>query len=92
MNESHKYSESERCVVYKQTDGYMELSMIFNKEIKTVDICMSMFVKNDEPMINPTGSSAVNLPAKCGHMQSIYPTLSIEDVEFLYKKTNELFG
>ena len=33
MNESHKYSESERCVVYKQTDGYMELSMIFNKEI-----------------------------------------------------------
>lgn len=94
MNESHKYNETDRCVVYKQRDEGMELSMIFNKDMKTVDISLLMFIRNDEPMLEPMDmeSDWIRHSAKYGHWQQIFPTLGVEDVEFLYKKTKELFG
>jgi len=92
MNESHKYSESERCVVYQKSDGGMKLSMTFNKDTKSVDINLMMFVRNDEPMLEPMESEWVRYSAKYGHWQQIFPTLSVEDIEFLYMKSRELFG
>ena len=92
MDESHKYSETDRCVVYKQTDCGMELSMIFNLEIKTVDISMSHFIRNNEPLIVPMVNDADKYSAKYGHWQQLPPALGMEDVEFLHKKTKELFG
>lgn len=92
MNESHKYDETDRCVVYKQRDEGMELSMIFNKDIKTVDISLMIFVRNDEPMLEPMKNVFIRHSAKYGHWQQIFPTLGVEDIEFLYKKTKELFS
>ena len=92
MNESHKYSESESCVVYKQCDDGMELAMLFNKDTKTVDIQLMMFVRNNEPMLEPMESEWIQHSAKYGHWQQIFPTLGVDDVEFLHKKTMELFS
>lgn len=94
MNESHKYNESDSCVVYKQKDEGMEFSMCFNKDMKTVDINLLLFVRNDEPMLEPMDmeSDWIRHSAKYGHWQQIFPTLGVEDIEFLYKKTKELFG
>lgn len=92
MNESNKYGETESRVIYKQNDGSMELSMAFDKIDKTVDICMSMFIRNDTPMLEPMESDWIRHSAKYGHWQMVSPTLGVEDVEFLYKKMKELFG
>ena len=94
MNESHKYNEIESCVVYKQADEGMLLSMCFNKDMKTVDINLLIFVRNNEPMLEPmyAENDWIRHCAKYGHWQQIFPTLGVEDVEFLYKKTKELFG
>lgn len=94
MNENHKYNETESCVVYKQADEGMQLSMCFNKDMKTVDISLLIFVRNGEPMLEPMDAESdwIRHSAKYGHWQQIFPTLGVEDVEFLYKKTNELFG
>lgn len=94
MDESHKYNETERCVVYKQADEGMQLSMCFNKDMKTVDINLLIFVRNDEPMLEPMDAESdwIRHSAKYGYRQQILPTLGVEDIEFLYKKTKELFG
>ncbi len=92
MNESHKYSDTESCVVYKQNDGTMELSMMFNKDTRTVDIQLMRFMRNDVPMLEPMESKWIQHSAKYGRWQQIFPTLGVEDVEFLHKKTMELFG
>ena len=94
MNESHKYNETDSCVVYKQEDEGMKLSMCFNKDMKTVDINLLIFVRNGEPMLEPMDAESdwIRHSAKYGHWQQIFPTLGVEDVEFLYKKAKELFG
>lgn len=94
MNESHKYNESERCVVYKECDDSTQLSMIFNKDTKTVDISLCIFIRNDETMLEPMDAESdwISHSAKYGHWQQIFPTLGVGDIEFLYKKTRELFG
>lgn len=43
MKESDKYTETDRLICYKHVDGGTELSMIFDKETKTVDIDLSTF-------------------------------------------------
>ena len=90
MKETDKHNETDRCVVYKQCSQGTQLSMIFNKEEKNVDISFQMFIRNDEPMWEPMDSN-VRYSAKYGHWQQLSPILSIEDIEFLYKKTKELF-
>lgn len=92
MNENHKCSESDRCVCYKKKDNSSEMTMIFNKDIKTVDISASIFIRNDEPMFEPMENEWVKHSAKYGYWQQISPTLGIEDITFLYEKSRELFG
>lgn len=91
MNESHKYSESESSICYKQKDSGMEFSIIFDKNTKTVSVTQSIFVRNDEPMLEPM-DEWVSHSAKYGHWQQVIPSLGREDVEFIYQKYNELFG
>lgn len=91
MQESDKYTETDRIVCYKHADGGTELSMIFNKETKTVDIDLTMFHRNDEPTLDPM-SEDVKYSAAYGHWQKEITCLGLEDIEFLYKKSRELFG
>lgn len=92
MTEHNKISETESEVVYQKKDSSCILSMSFRKDIKTVDISQSIFVRNDEPMLEPMESEWIRHSAKYGHWQSIFPTLGREDVEFLYGKYMQLFG
>lgn len=91
MQESDKYTETDRLVCYKHADGGTELSMIFNKETKTVDIDLTMFHRNDTPTLEPM-SEDVKYSASYGHWQRGITCLSLEEIEFLYKKSRELFG
>jgi len=92
MNESNKYGETDRYVVYQKRDDSMSLSMVFNRDTKTVDIRLMMFVRNNEPMLEPMESEWIQHSAKYGHWQQVFPTLGVDDVEFLHKKTMELFS
>ena len=63
---------------------------IFNKETKSVDIELSMFHRKDEPTLEPMNEST-KYSAAFGHWQSEITCLGLEDIEFLYKKSKELF-
>jgi len=89
MKEKDKYSETDRLVCYKHKDGGTELSMIFNKEIKAVDISLMMFHRTDEPTLEPMGEDVYS--AAYGHWQREITCLGLEDIEFLYQKSGELF-
>ena len=90
MKESDKYTETDRLVCYKHVGGGTELSMIFDKETKTVDIELSMFHRKDEPTLEPMNEST-KYSAAFGHWQREITCLGLEDIEFLYKKSKELF-
>lgn len=90
MKESDKYTETDRLVCYKHVDGGTELSMIFDKETKAVDIELSMFHRKDEPALEPMNEST-KYSAAFGHWQREITCLGLEDIEFLYKKSKELF-
>lgn len=91
MKESDKCSESERNVTYKHIVPGNTLSMSFNKELKCVDIVQMNFQSSGEPILEPMNEN-VRYSAKHGHWQMVFPCLSIEDIDFLYKKSMELFG
>lgn len=91
MQESDKYTETDRIVCYKHADGGAELSMIFDKETKTVDIDLTMFHRNDEPTLEPMAENT-KYSAANGHWQREITCLSPEDIKFLHKKSRELFG
>ena len=91
MTEHNKISETERMVVYQRKDSSSGLTMMFNKEIGTVDISQDIFIRNNEPLLEPMDDKLCH-SAKYGHWQMISPTLGMEDIEFLYEKSRELFG
>lgn len=93
MTEHNKISETERTVVYQQKDSSCSLTMVFNKDIKTVDISQSIFIGNSdsEPVLVPMESKGNKHSAKYGHWQTISPTLGMENIEFIHKKSKELF-
>ena len=91
MNESNKYSETDRFVCYKESDNSCELSMIFNKDSQTVDISLMMWYSNGEPILEPMNES-ISYSAKYGHWQSELVVLGMDDIEFLHKKSKELFN
>ena len=86
MNESNKYSETDRFVCYKELNDGCELSMVFHKDIiPAVDISLMMWCPHGKPTIEPSHS------AKYGHWQSELVVLGMDDIEFLHKKSKELF-
>ena len=92
MNEHNKISETERLAVYQIKDSGSKLTMIFNKDIKTVDISQEIFIRNNEPALEPMESEWIKNSAKYGHWQTIHPTLGRENLEFMYNKYIQLFG
>jgi hypothetical protein len=93
MEEKDKYSETDRTVCYEHVDsgGGMVSSMIFDKNIKSVDIMLKSFHNIGEPTIEPMSDWEKHSADK-GHWQAEPTCLSMKDIEFLYKKSKELFS
>lgn len=84
-------SESESSVLYEKGTRECMLIALFNKEIKAVDVSLYEWVSNGTPRLEPM-SEWIKYSAKYGHTQRTCPTLGMEDIEFLYRKSKELFG
>lgn len=56
-----------------------------------VDIDLTMFHRNDEPTLEPMAEDT-KYSAAFGRWQREITCLGLEDIEFLYKKSLELFG
>jgi hypothetical protein len=93
MEEKDKYSETDRNVCYEHVDsgGGMVLYMIFDKNIKSVDIILKSFHNSGEPTLEPMSDWEKHSADK-GHWHVGYTCLSMKDIEFLYKKSKELFS
>lgn len=79
------------CAIYEKGTRECYLTAIFNKENKTVDVELYEWVSNGTPRLEPM-SEFVKYSAKYGRTQRTIPTLSVEDIEFLYRKSKELLG
>lgn len=86
-----KVSESSRMVVYEKGTRECKLVVYFDKEINAVIIEEHEWVSNGTPRLEPM-NEFVRYSAKYGYTQRIPPTLSVEDIEFLHKKSKELLG
>ena len=86
-----KVSEDSIRVTYEKGTRECKLVAHFDREMKAVEVELYEWVSNGTPRLEPM-SEFVKYSAKYGHTQRTIPTLSMEDVEFLYKKSKELFG
>lgn len=86
-----KANEDSIFVIYEKGTRECKLVALFDKEIKAVIIEEYEWVSNGTPRLEPM-SEFVRYSAKYGYTQRIPPTLSMEDMEFLYKKSKELLG
>lgn len=84
-------SDTDSSVLYQKGTRDCMLSALFDKRNKAVDVWIDEWVSNGTPRLEPM-CEFVRYSAKYGHTQRTIPTLSMEDVEFLYKKSKELFG
>ena len=84
-------SESESSVLYEKGTRECMLNAFFDKQSKTVDIALYEWVSNGTPRLEPM-SDWIKYSAKYGHTQRTIPRLSVEDLEFLYKKSKEILG
>ena len=94
MKESNLYnvSNSGNHITYKEETYDTQFSMTFNLDTKTVDVSLQIFISNGTPMLEPQNlSDWIKHSAKYGHWQQIHPTLSVDDIEFMYAKMKELF-
>ena len=91
MRDYTKYSESDTLVCYKKGDNGCEISMLFNKGTKTVDITVMIFHNTGEPTMEPMDEWEKHSAAK-GHWQMEITCMGTDDIEFLHRKSLELFG
>lgn len=98
MAEFKKISESDISVTYAYKTDYDDLSVSFDKEMKSVNIHYAHFIFN-EPMLEPQQeqwekeSDWIRHSAHYGHWQSeTIITLSADDIEFINRKCKEIFG
>ncbi len=68
-----------------------KLTFFFNKELKCVDIEYQFFERNDRKC-NFVPQAENKYSCEYGHWQVETPCLSVEDIEFLYNKSKEVFG
>lgn len=87
----NKISEDSRFVLYKKGTRECYLLAHFDTELKAVDVSQFEWISNGTPRLGPM-SEFVKYSAKYGHTQRTCPTLSVEDIEFLYKKSKKLLG
>ena len=86
-----KANEDSKYVIYEKGTRECKLVAFFDKEIKAVIIEEYEWVSNGTPVLEPA-SEWIRYSAKYGYTQRIPPTLSVEDMEFLYKKSKEVLG
>nr|DAP60659.1 MAG TPA: hypothetical protein [Caudoviricetes sp.] len=91
MRDYTKYSESNALVCYKKGDNGCEISMLFNKETKTVDITVMIFHNTGEPTMEPMDEWEKHSADK-GHWQMEITCMGMDDIKFLHRKSLELFG
>lgn len=91
MMKWNKVSEDSRFVLYKKGTRECYLLAYFDTELKVVDVSQFEWISNGTPRLEPM-SEFVKYSAKYGKTQRTCPTLSVEDIEFLYKKCKELLG
>lgn len=87
----NKISEDSRFVLYEKGTRECYLLVHFDIELKVVDVSQFEWISNGTPRLEPM-SEFVKYSATYGHTQRTCPTLSVEDIEFLYKKSKELLG
>lgn len=86
-----KANEDLRFVIYEKGTRESKLVVYFDKEINSIHIEEWEWVSNGTTISEPV-IEFVRCSAKYGYTQRICPTLSVEDMEFLYKKSKELLG
>lgn len=86
-----KVNEDSKFVIYEKGTRECKLVAFFDKEINAVIIEEHEWVSNGTPRLEPM-SEFVRYSAKYGYTQRTSPVLSVEDMEFLYKKSKELLG
>lgn len=88
-------NESNTEVVYAHKNDYDNLSVCFNKELKSVDIHYEHFILNDttlEPQWETETDKWLKHSCKYGYWQSeTVISLSADDIVFIDKKCKELF-
>ena len=84
-------SDTTSTTLYQKGTRDCMINAFFDKENKTVDVWINEWVSNGTPRLEPM-SEFVKYSAKYGYTQRTCPTLSMEDIEFLYKKRKELLG
>lgn len=89
-------SEDSNYVTYAHKTDYDDLAVIFNKELKCVDISYAHFVFKEatlEPQWKAETDEWLKHSCKYGHWQhETIICLSAEDIDFINKKCKELFG
>ena len=83
-------SEDSVLLTYGKWHETDRLTFFFNKELKTVDIEHQIF--ETDGMLHFAPQEKNPYSCKYGYWRVEQPTLSMEDVEFLYKKAKELWG
>lgn len=84
-------SRDSRYVTYRKGDRYNNICLEFDLELKHIYITESMFIRNDTPILEPQNDFIAAHSAKYGYTQQMCPTLGMDDLEFINKKTKELF-
>ena len=83
-------SQDSRFICYRKGDRHDNIFAEFDTETKHIRITESMFIRNDTSMLEPQ-SEWIAHSAKYGHTQLLYPTIGVDDLEFIYQKAKELF-
>ena len=83
-------SEDSVLTTYGKWHEYDKLTFFFNKELEQVDIERQIFERNEGCYFVPQGENKYS--CKYGYWRVEEPCLSMEDIEFLYNKSKEIFG
>lgn len=85
-------SEDSKTATYGYKTEYDKLYFHFDKELKTVGISYMRFIRKNNDDDWTTQDKNIKYSCKYGRWQVEPPCLSIEDIEFLHKRTKALWG
>lgn len=83
-------SEDSVLLTYGKWHENDKLTFFFNKELEQVDIEYQIFERNADCYFFPQDENSHS--CKYGYWRVEAPCLSMEDIEFLHRKTKELWG
>lgn len=83
-------SEDSVLTTYGKRHETDKLTFFFNKELEQVDIEHQIFERKADCHFVPQGENKYSCKYGCWRIET--PCLSMEDIEFMYSKSKELFG